>query len=181
MKVFILFTTILNALHYVLSVLLTPVDRPTPSMLSKTNPAEMWMQLPFLFFIPAFFLTYYHFSWTILISIPLSLSQNLWGCRLSSLSVRAFRFLYLRSTPCFSSSSKILSASTPALALPHSFNPSSSSSAAVKEVCFTGVYYRSTSHRTRQSFCSAARSFRTVGVQQQGCQSSIVKEVAMTP
>lgn len=168
MKVFILFTTILNALHYVLSVLLTPVDRPTPSMLSKTNPAEMWMQLPFYFlFLPSFWLT--------------TISHGPFWYPFLSPSPKTFRFLYLRSTPCFSSSSKILSASTPALALPHSFNPSSSSSAAVKEVCFTGVYYRSTSHRTRQSFCSAARSFRTVGVQQQGCQSSIVKEVAMTP
>lgn len=57
-SLFILFTTILNALHYVLSVLLTPLDRPTPSMLSKTNPAEMWMHLPFYFlFLPSFWLT----------------------------------------------------------------------------------------------------------------------------
>lgn len=181
MKVFILFTTILNALHYVLSVLLTPVDRPTPSMLSKTNPAEMWMQLPFYFlFLPSFWLTTISHGpfWYPFLSPSPKTCEDV-DC-LPSRS-EPFRFLYLWSTPCFSSSSKILSASTPALALPHSFNPSSSSSAAVKEVCFTGEYYRSTSHRTRQSFCSAARSFRTVGVQQQGCQSSIVKEVAMTP
>lgn len=58
MKVFILFTTILNALPYVLSVVLTPVDTPTPSMLSKTNPPEIWMQLPFYcLFLPSFWLS----------------------------------------------------------------------------------------------------------------------------
>ncbi|CAB1423886.1 unnamed protein product [Pleuronectes platessa] len=52
-------------------------------------------------------------------------------------------FLYPGSIPCFSSSSSILSAFTPAIALPHPFNPSSSGSAAIKAAHFNGAHYRS--------------------------------------
>lgn len=117
------------------------------------------------------------FSWTVLICVSLVCSQNLQGHRLSAAILGpSLGFLYSGSIPCFSSSSSILSASVPALALPRSFNPSSSGSAAIKEAHFTRARYRSVSHRTRRSLCSAAKAFKTVCVQQQGRQSRIVKE-----
>lgn len=88
---------------------------------------------------------------------------------------------FVRSVPCFSSSSSIPSASTPALALHRSFNPSCSGSVAIKEPHFTGACYRSVSHRTHTSLCSAVKAFITVCARQQGRQTVIVKEGAMIP
>ena len=116
-----------------------------------------------------------HASPTVLKCISLGSSQNLLGQGLSAAFLGpALGFLYPGSMPCFSPSSGILSASTPALALPRSFNPSSSGSVAIKEAQFTAACYRSVSHRTHLSLCSAAKAFKTVCVWQQGRQSRII-------
>lgn len=62
------------------------------------------------------------------------------------------------SIPC-SSSSGIRRAFRPALALPRSFNPSSSGSAAIKEAHFTRARYRSVSHRTCCSLSLSSKGF----------------------
>ncbi len=171
-----------------------------PCLCSTTNPAEVLAPVPFLlpYLLSAFyflsllnhprrfpwtlsvFFLLPSFSWTVLICVSLFSVQNLQGHMLSAaFSSPALGFLYPGSIPCFSSSSSILSASTPALALPRSFNPSSSGSAAIKEAYFNGARYRSISHRTRRSLCSAVKAFKTVCALQQGRQSRTVKDGAM--
>lgn len=119
---------------------------------------------------PTSFLPFKKFQWTLSVLLllpPFSRTACLFlllpepaaeGTHSGSLAAISGPALFPGSIPCFSSSSGILCASTAALALPHSFNPSCSGSAAIKEVHFSGACYRSVSRRTRRSLCSAARA-----------------------
>lgn len=134
-------------------------------LFSTTNSAEKLQLLPGLplslvnhpWRFGHLFFCFSSFSWTVLTLVSLFSSSNLRGLHLSG----SFSDWVLLA-PYPASPLHEAFRLHPRLALHCSFNPSCSGSVAIKEPHFTGACYRSVSHRTHTSLCSAVKAFKTV-------------------